>query len=93
MDSAILDQLSNLEKEVDSEITKTRKGNKKKMLPAINEVEESDIKDKRERLVTCVLSRNSKQYLGKEYTQEYIDISGVSVVGLAIVGYLLYNKN
>ena len=30
MDSAILDQLNNLEKEVDSEVIKTRKGRKKK---------------------------------------------------------------
>ena len=66
MDSAILDQLNNLEKEVDSGITKTRKGRKKKtdskILPTINEVEENDIRDKRERLVACVLSGDSKQY-------------------------------
>ena len=27
----------------------------------------------RERLVTCVLSGNSKQYLGKEYTEQQIN--------------------
>ena len=69
----MLNQLSNLEKEVDSEVTKTRKGCKKKTLPAINEVEESDVKDKRERLVNCVLSGNAKQYLGKEYTEQQIN--------------------
>ena len=49
---------------MDSEIIKTRKGPKKindnKMLPTINEVEENDIRDKREKLVVCVLSGNSR---------------------------------
>ena len=56
MDSAILDQLNNLEKEVDSEVIKTRKGRKKKTdnktLPTINE---NDVREKRERLIACVL--------------------------------------
>ena len=77
MDSSILDQLNNLEKEVHSEVTKTRKDRKKKTnnktLPTANEVEENDIRDKRERLVACVLSGNSKQYLGKEYTEQQIN--------------------
>ena len=73
MDFAILNQLSNLEKEVDSEVTKTRKSCKKKTLPAINEVKESDVKDKRERLVNCVLYGNAKQYLRKEYTEQQIN--------------------
>ena len=30
-------------------------------------------RDKRERLVACVLSGNSKMYLGKEYTEEQIN--------------------
>ena len=60
MDSEILDQLTNLEENVDSEVTKTRKGRKKKMIPTINEVEENGVRDKRERLITCVLSGNSK---------------------------------
>ena len=64
MDSAILNQLSNLEKEVDSEVTKPKRGPKKKTDTKINEVEESDIRDKRERLVACILSGNSKTFLG-----------------------------
>ena len=60
--SAILDQLNNEEKEVDSEVIKTRKGRKKKTdnktLQTINEVKENDVRDKRERLVACVLSGN-----------------------------------
>ena len=36
-------------------------------------MEDNDIKGKRERLVTCVLSGNSKMYLGKEYTEEQIN--------------------
>ena len=69
MDSAILNQLNYIEKEVNSEVIKSKRGQKKKLLPTINEVEENDITEKRERLVACVLSGNSKQYLGKEYTE------------------------
>ena len=58
---------------MDSEVTKTRKGGKKKTISTINEVEENDVRDKRERLITCVLSGNSKQYLGKEYTEQQIN--------------------
>ena len=65
MDSEILDQLTNLEKSVDSEVTKPKKGRKKKADTKINEMEESDVRDKRERLVACVLSGNSKTFLGK----------------------------
>ena len=36
-------------------------------------MEENDIRDKRERPVACVLSGNSKQYLGKEYTEQQIN--------------------
>ena len=61
MDSEILDQLTNLEKNVDSEVTKKR-GRKKKADTKINELEDNDIRDKRERLVACVLSGNSKMY-------------------------------
>ena len=39
----------------------------------INELEDNDIRDKRERLVACVLSGNSKMYLGKEYTEQQIN--------------------
>ena len=63
MDSEILDQLTTLEKNVDSKVTKPKKVCKKKIDTKINEVEESDIRDKRERLVACVLSGNSKTYL------------------------------
>ena len=73
MDSEILDQLTNLEKNVNSEVTKPKRGRKKKTDPKINEAEESDVREKRERLVACVLSGNSKQYLGKEYTEQQIN--------------------
>ena len=43
MDSAILDQLNNIEKEVNSDVIKSKKGRKKKTLPKINEEEENDI--------------------------------------------------
>ena len=39
----------------------------------MNEVEENDVRDKRERLVACVLSSNSKMYLGKEFTEQQIN--------------------
>ena len=39
----------------------------------MNEAEKNDIRDKRERLVACILSGNSKQYLGKEYTEQQIN--------------------
>ena len=73
MDSEILDQLTILEKNLDSEVTKPKRGRKKKTDPKINEVEESDIREKRERLVACVLPGNSKMYLGKEYTEQQIN--------------------
>ena len=73
MDSEILDQLTNLEKNMDSEFPKPKRGRKKKADPKMNELEDNEIKDKRERLVTCVLSGNSKMYLGKEYTEEQIN--------------------
>ena len=73
MDSEILDQLTNLEKNVDSELNKPKRGRKKKTDTKMNEVEENDVRDKRERLVACVLSGNSKQYLGKEYTEQQIN--------------------
>ena len=63
-DSAILSQLNSLEKAVDSEVTKSGKGCRKKDNTEINEVEENDVRDKREILIGCVLSGNSKQYLG-----------------------------
>ena len=73
MDSKILDQLTNLERDVDSEFPKPKRGSKKKADTKINELEDIDIRDKRERLVACILSGNSKMYLGKEYTEEQIN--------------------
>ena len=68
MDSEILDQLTDLGGDADSEFPKPKRGRKKKVDIKINEFEDNEIKDKRERLVACVLSGNSKMYLGKEYT-------------------------
>ena len=73
MDSEIPDQFTNLEKTVDSEFPKPKRGCKKKADTKINELEDNDIRDKRERLVACVLSGNSKMYLGKEYTEQQIN--------------------
>ena len=39
----------------------------------MNELEDNDIRDKRERLVACVLSGTSKMYLGKEYAEQQIN--------------------
>ena len=73
MDSEILDQLTNLGRDVDSEFPKPERGRKKKADPKINKFEDNDVRDKRERLVACVLSGNSKRYSGKEYTEEQIN--------------------
>ena len=73
MDSEILDQLTDLGRDVDSEFPKPKRGRKKKADHKMNELEDNDIRDKRERLVACVLSGNSKMYLGKEYTEQQIN--------------------
>ena len=73
MDSEILDQLTDLGRDVDSEYPKPKRGRKKKADPKMNELEDNDVRDKRERIVACVLSGNSKMYLGKEYTEEQIN--------------------
>ena len=73
MDSEILDQLTDLGRNVDSEFPKPKRGRKKKADTKINELEDNEIKDRRERPVACVLSGNSKMYLGKEYTEEQIN--------------------
>ena len=83
MDSEILDQLTNLEKNVDSEVTKKR-GRKKKVDTKINELEDNDVRDKRKRLIACVLSGNSKMYLGKEYTEQQIDEIGCNSINTLI---------
>ena len=46
MDSEILDQLTNLGRDVDSEFPKPKRGWKKKADTKINEFEDNDIKDK-----------------------------------------------
>ena len=63
MDSEILDQLTNLERDVDSEFPKPKRGRKKKADTKMNEFEDNDVRDKRERLVD----------FGKEYTEEQIN--------------------
>ena len=73
MDSEILDQLTDLGRDIDSEFPKPKRGRKKKIDPKINKMEDNDVRDKRERLVSCVLSGNPKMYLGKEYTEEQIN--------------------
>ena len=73
MDSEILDQLTNLGRDVDSEFPKPKRGRKKKADTKMNELEDNDARDKRERLVACVLSGNSEMYLGKEYTEQQIN--------------------
>ena len=73
MDSEILDQLTNLGRDVDSEFPKPKRGCKKKADTKMNELEDNHVRDKRERLVVCILSGNSKMYLGKEYTEEQIN--------------------
>ena len=73
MDSKILDQLIDLGRDVNSEFPKPKRGRKKEADTKISELEDNDVRDKRERLVACVLSGNSKMYLGKEYTEEQIN--------------------
>ena len=73
MASEILDQLTDLGRDVDSEFPKPKRGRKKKADTKMNELEDNDIRDKRERLVACVLSGNSKMYLGKEYIEQQIN--------------------
>ena len=87
MDSEILDQLTNLERNVDSELTKPKRGHKKKTDTKMNEVEVNDVRDKRERLVACILSGNSKTYLGKEYTKQQINEMDCNSVNTLINGY------
>ena len=54
-------------------MTKPKRGCKKKTDTKINELDNNDVRGKRERLVACVLSGNSKMYLGKEYTEQQIN--------------------
>ena len=87
MDSEILDQLTILEKIVNSEVTKPKRGRRKKADTKINELEDNDIRDKRETLVGCVLSGNSMQYLGEEYTEQQINEMDCNSVNTLINGY------
>ena len=48
MDSEILDQLTNLGRDVNSEFPKPKRGLKKKVDPKMNKMEDNDIRDKRE---------------------------------------------
>ena len=73
IDSEILDQLTDLGRDIDSEFPKPKRGRKKKSDTKMNELEDNDVRDKRERLVSCILSGNSKMYLGKEYTEQQIN--------------------
>ena len=52
MDSEILDQLINLGRDVDSEFPKPKRGRKKKADTKMNELEDTDVRDKRE--TSCV---------------------------------------
>ena len=72
-DSKILDQLTNLEKNVVSEATKPRRRCKKKIDTKMDKVGENDVRDKRERLVAYFLYGSSNQYVGKEYTEQQIN--------------------
>ena len=47
MDSEILDQLTISERNVDSEVTKPKRGRKKKADTKINELEDNNIRDKK----------------------------------------------
>ena len=49
MDSEILDQLTDLGRDVDSKFPKPKRGCKKKADTKMNELEDNDVRDKRER--------------------------------------------
>ena len=53
----------------------------------MNELEDNDVRDKRERLVACVLSGNSKMYLGKEYTEQQINEMDCTNVNMLLNRY------
>ena len=50
-------------------------------------MEDNDITDKREKLVACVLSGNSKMYLGKAYTQQQINEMDYTNVNMLLNRY------
>ena len=90
MDSEMLNQLTNLGRDVNSEFPKPKRGRKKKADTKVNELEGNDVRDKRERLVTCVLSGNSKMYLGKEYTEEQINEMECTYVNTLLIDMNLF---
>ena len=53
MDSEILDQLTDLGRDVDSEFPKPKRDRKKKADTKMNELEDNDIRDKREASCVC----------------------------------------
>ena len=57
MDSEIFDQLTNLGRNVDFEFPKPKRGRKKKADTKINELEDNDLRDKRERLKNVLRQR------------------------------------
>ena len=61
IDSEILDQLTDLGRDVNSEFPKPKRAHKKKADPKMNELEDNDVREKRERLVAC----NSKMVTQK----------------------------
>ena len=90
MDFEILDQLTNLGRDIDSEFPKPKRGRKKKSDTKMNELEDNDVRDKRERLVACVLSGNSKMYLGKEYTEQQINEMDYNSINTLLNRYKLF---
>ena len=72
---------------MDSEVTKSKRGRKKKTDTKMNKVEENDVRDKRDRLITCDLSGNSKQYLGKEYTGQQINEMDINYINILLNRY------
>ena len=74
-DSVIVDQLSNLDKGVAKKI-------KTKTLPKINEEDTNDIIENKDRLIACILSGNSKHYLGKEYNEQQINEMDINYINI-----------
>ena len=90
MDSKILDQFTDLGRDVNSELPKPKRGCKKKADTKINELEDNDVRDNRERLVACILHGNSKMYLGKEYTKQQIKEMGCNDVSTLLNRYKFF---
>ena len=88
MDYEILHQLTDLGRDVDSKFPKPKRGRKKKADTKLNELEDNEVRDKRERLVVCVLSGNSNMYLGKEYTEEQINKMDCNYVNTLLNRYV-----